>query len=57
MNSFIKSEFSYSTLVWMLHDKVLNSYLNHILEMVLQLVCKGNETECEKLMNKTLTIH
>ena len=57
VNSFIKSQFNYRPLVWMFHDRVLNSKLNLIQERVLRLVCKGSETEYEKLMNKTFTIH
>ena len=57
INSFIKSQFIYCPLVWMLHDRVLNSKLNLIQERALRLVCKGSETECENLMKRTLTTH
>ena len=52
MNSFIKSQFNYCPLVWMFHDRVLNSISNHIQERALRLVCKGNDIEFEKLMKK-----
>ena len=41
----------------MFHDRVLNSKLNHIQETALRLVCKGSDTEFEKLMKNTLTNH
>ena len=57
INSFIKSQFNYCPLVWMFHDRVLNSKLNLIQERALRLVCKGSETECEDLMKRALTTH
>ena len=57
MNSFIKSQFNYCPLVWMFHDRVLNSKINRIQERALRLVCKGSDTEFEKLMKNTLTTH
>ena len=57
INSFIKSQFNYCPLVWMFHGMVLNSNLNLIQERASRLVCKGSETEWEKLMSKTLTTH
>ena len=45
MNSFIKSQFNYCPLLWMFHDRVLNSKLNHIQERAFRLVCKGSDTE------------
>ena len=41
----------------MFHERVLNSQLNLLQERVLQLVCRGSETECEKVMKRTLTTH
>ena len=43
MNSFIKS--NYCPLVWMFHDRMLNSTLNLIGERALRLLCKGSATE------------
>ena len=57
MNSFIKSQFNYCPLVWMFHDRVLNSKLNFIQKRALRLVCKGSERGYEKLMNKALSTH
>ena len=57
MNSFINLQFNYCPLVWMFHNRVLNSKLNFIQKRVLRLVCEGIETGHEKLMNKTLTTH
>ena len=39
MNSLIKSKLNYCPLVWMFHDRVLNSKLNYIQERALRLVC------------------
>ena len=41
----------------MFHDRVVNSKLNINKERALRLVSKGSETECEKLMNKTVDTH
>ena len=57
IHSFIKSQFNYCPLVWMFHDRVLNSKLNLIQERALRLVCRGSEIECENLMKRTLTTH
>ena len=57
INSFIQSQFNYCPLLWMFHDRVLNSKLNLIQERALRLVCTGSETECENLMKRTLTTH
>ena len=57
INSFIKSQFNYCPLVWMFHDRVLNSKLDLIQETALRLVCKGSETECESPLKRTLTTH
>ena len=57
MNSFVKSHFNYCPFVWMFHDRVLNSKINHIQERALRLVRKGSDTEFEKLMKNTLTTH
>ena len=41
----------------MFHDRVMNSKLNFIQERALLLACKFSETDCEKLMNKTLATY
>ena len=43
MNSFLTSQFSYCSLVWMLHRRTLNNQINKIHERALRLVYK-NET-------------
>ena len=43
-NSFVKLQFSYCPLVWVLHDRVLNSKLTLFRERALPLVCKDSET-------------
>ena len=57
INSSTKSQFNCCPLVWVFHDRVLNSKLNLIQERVLRLVCKGSEIECENLMKRTFTTH
>ena len=56
MNSFM-SQFNYCPLVWMLHDRLLNSKLNLNRERALRLACKSSAREFEKLMKVTLTTH
>ena len=56
-SSISKSQFNCCPLVWMFHDWVVNSKLNLTRERALRLVCKGSETEFEKLMKRTLTTH
>ena len=56
MNSFV-SQFNYCPLVWMLHDRLLNSKLNLNRERALRLACKSSAREFEKLMKVTLTTH
>ena len=51
-NSFVKSQFSYCPLVWMFHDRVLNSKLTLIQERALRLVCKGSETEWDVYVDR-----
>ena len=57
MNPFINLQFNYCPLVWMFHDRLLNSKLYFIQKRALQLVCKGSKTGHEKLMNETLITH
>ena len=49
INSFIKLQFNYFSLVWMFHERVLNSKLSLIQERTLRLVCKGSETVSLKI--------
>ena len=55
MNSFIRSQFNYCSLVWMFHDRATNSKLNRIHERALRLVCKDSESELEKLKKKFIS--
>ena len=57
MNSFIRSQFNYCPLVWMLHDRATNSKLNCIQERAVRLVCKDSESELAVLKEQYGTIH
>ena len=56
MNSFISSQFDYCPLVWMFNDRATNAKLNLTFEKALRLVCKGSESNPEKLKEKYVTI-
>ena len=49
INSCISSQFNYCPLVWMLNDRATNAKLNDTFQKVLWLVCKGSESELNKL--------
>ena len=57
INTFISSQLNHCPLVLIFHNRVLKSKLILIQERALRLVCKGSETEYEKLIQKTLTAH
>ena len=59
MNSFIKSQFSYCPLIWMLHDRGLNSKVNKIQERALRTVYKDSHADYEALLkfDNAVSIH
>ena len=50
MNSFIKSQFTYCPLIWMFHDKSLNSKVNKIQEIALRIAYKASHADYETLL-------
>ena len=54
MDAFINSQFNYCPLVWMFHDRSINSQVNNIRERALRIVCKdsGNDS-----VNNSVTTH
>ena len=48
MNSFIKPQFRYGPLVWMVLGRGSNSKINRIQRRALQLVCRENGREVKK---------
>ena len=59
MNSFIKSQFSYCPLIWMFHDRGLNSKVNKIQERALRIVYKDSHADYETLLklDNAVSIH
>ena len=59
MNTFIMSQFSYSPLIWMFHDKNINSKINRIQERALRIAYKDNNSPYEKLLenDNSVSIH
>ena len=50
MKAFITSQFNYSHLIWMFHDRQLNNRIDKIQERVLRLVYKGNKRTFNDLL-------
>ena len=57
MNAFIKLQFNYCPLLWMLHDRGINSKINRIQERAFKLVCRDSGRELELEREKFLTYH
>ena len=59
MKSFIESQFGYSPLVWMFHDRGVNAQINKLHERVLRFVYSDNLRSFEDLleMDGSLSIH
>ena len=59
MNAFITSHFSYCPLVWMCHNRSLNSKINKIHERALRIVFNDNRSTFAELLEKagSVTIH
>ena len=59
MKAFIKSQFNYCTLIWMLRSRALNNKINHIHERVLRTVYSAYNSSFYKLLDKddTFKIH
>ena len=59
MKAFIKSQFSYCPLIWMLHSRTLNNRINNIHERALILTYKDNKSSFKQLLEKdhSVTVH
>ena len=59
MRTFIQSQFNYSPLVWMFHNRILNHKINKLQERALRIVYKDNTSTFQELLDKDscVTIH
>ena len=59
MSTFVMSQFSYCTLIWMFHDRSVHKKINRILERALRIVYKDSCPSSEDLLNKaeSVSIH
>ena len=59
MNAFIHSQFNYCPLVWMCHNRTINSLINNIHERALRIVYKNNISSFTQLLEKSgsVSIH
>ena len=57
MDAFIKSQFIYCPLVWMFHDRTINSNVNKIRERALRIVCKDSGNDFLYICNNSVTTH
>ena len=59
MKAFIKSQFSYCPLIWMLYSRTLNNGINNIHERALRLTYKDNQSSFKHLLEKdhSVTVH
>ena len=59
MKAFVCSQFSYCPLVWMNHNRALNSRINRLHERALRIVYQDKKSDFQDLLNKdnSLTIH
>ena len=57
MDAFIKSPFNYCPLVWMFHDRTINSKVNKIRERALRIVCKDSGNDFVNNVNTSVTTH
>ena len=59
MKYFIESQFAYSPLVWMFHDRGFNNKINKLHERTLRFVYQDDISSFEELLNKdkSVTVH
>ena len=57
MKTFIESQFSYCSLIWMFPGRIVNKKINHLLERALHIVYKDYISSFEDLKGINLTIH
>ena len=56
MNAFITSQFSYCPLIWMCHNRSLNTKINRIHERALRIVYNNNSSSHEDLLEKSSSV-
>ena len=59
MKTFIQSQFNYSPLVWIFHNRTLNHKINKLHERALRIVYKNDKLTFQGLLDKdnSVTIH
>ena len=59
MNTFVMSQFSYCTLIWMFHDRLVCKKINKVQERALRIVYKDSCPSFEDLLKKaeSVSIH
>ena len=59
MKTFIQSQFNYSPLVWMFHNRTLNHKINKLHERALRIVYKNDALTFQELLDKdgSVTVH
>ena len=58
MKSFINSQFDYSPLIWMIHNRGVNNKIHHIHKRALRIVYDNCSSGFDHLRNnKSVTIH
>ena len=59
MKSFVESQFAYSVLVWMFHDRGSNNKINKVHERALRFVYKDDRCSFQELLirDNSVTIH
>ena len=59
MKAFIKPQFSYCLLIWMLYNRTLNNRINNFHERALRLTYEDNQSSFKQLLEKdySVTVH
>ena len=59
MNAFFKSQFSYSTLTWMMHSRKLNNKINRLHERCLRVTYNDGLSSFEELLERdnSVSVH
>ena len=57
MDKFVKSQSNYCPLVWMFHDRTINSKVSKIRERLVRIVCKDSGNDFVNNVNSSVTTH
>ena len=59
MNSFFNSQFSYCSLIWMFHSRIMNNKINRLHERCMRLIYEDKTSSFEELLyqDKSVSIH